>query len=208
MLRYLLLMLYSIFPTEEVAVTTQRNAATTDMQATVFQDWNVGGLAIRTSGITDPTLSVWRGNRRLFAFSPTIAQSAHGSIEIFHEYKPGTTIYPHVHWGQNVAGGGDVVWLIDVEYVNVNSVAQVVGTFTLTSTAQGTQYGATAKQDATGINGVTYALEPGGQFILTITRDATNVADTFAGDAFLLAIGLHFQSDREGTSNMFGPFDT
>ena len=187
-------------------MTTRTNGTFKNLVATVYQDWNVGGLAIRTAGSSDPTLKVWGTVYRLWAFSPTVLNQAFFTQELFHEWKPGTTVYPHIHWLQDAPGTGDVRWQLDWRYVKVNQVSSGTSTLDLTSAAGGSVDQHNVFQN---VNGIYLSdFDVGGQIICRLYRDAANVADTFAGDALLLAFGFHFETDREGTSTMFGPYDT
>jgi hypothetical protein len=167
--------------------------------ATVFNDANVGALVLQTGG-TLPGIVEWLDNTGAASGIETrgfaIGERGSGSIEIPHDYKEGTNLVFHIHWGANDAPTG-------TDYVNwqlTYSITRGETTFPPSTTIAkedpyDTQY-ELKRTDFAAINGA--ALKIGDQFNFKIKRIAA-VGDAFAGEALVETLGFHYECDTVGS---------
>jgi len=175
-----------------------------------WNDYVVDALMLLAAHATAPSMTVFRGNIQAPAFIGTGAQTKETwcSIHILHDYKAGTLLYPHLHWSHIIAApSGDVTWGIEYSVSKGHSVGAFPTTtlLTLTQTA-GAQYThhiiEVSSTDAIASTNV----EPDSLVLLRIYRDPTVTTDTFANDAYLLQVDLHYQSDGRFTNEKVSPF--
>jgi hypothetical protein len=174
----------------------------------------LGEIKILSPGANDPTLAVFRDSVRAFSFSNATMNEANFHFHIPHDYVPGSDIFLHFHWSQNVvdSGGpagipGDVKWQAEVTYAKGHDQAAFPASFTtsITDTASGTQYQhmlievqlSAASPSATQID--SDILEPDGLIIMRAFRDPTDAADTLNQVPFLHYVDLHYQSTNIAT---------
>jgi hypothetical protein len=124
-------------------------------------------------------------------------------VQLPHDWKEGTKIYPHIHWVPSEAGAsGPTVprWGLQYSWINLgethSAYTTVNGTTTTTSevlvmsrtyiTALGSGIVATGKQISS-------------MLICRIFRDGDNVEDTYAGRAGALEIDFHYEKNSMGS---------
>lgn len=152
-----------------------------DLRVTL--DKGAASAALGTlSGIIGPEIYFFRNNAAVEAMSFT--------LQLPHNWKDGTTIYPHIHWVPKESGSGDVRWNLDYTWANLNT-----GIFSAITTINGIASGPfTLNQHlltaiGTGIDGTgkTYS----SVLICRIWRDSTIAGDTYAADAGGLSMDFH-----------------
>lgn len=129
-----------------------------------------------------------------------VGEATGGMFEIQHDYKEGTDIFFHTHWqGQTAPGGGtdNVQWELTYTIAQNGDTLDPV-TVIVTESAVTTQYGFNFS-DFAGIDGT--SLKIGNQFVFTLERIAAS-ADEYAGDAVMATIGIHYQIDDRGSSQI------
>jgi hypothetical protein len=174
----------------------------------------LGEIKILSPGANDPTLAVFRDSVRAFSFSNAVMNEVNFHFHIPHDYVPGSDIFLHFHWSQNVvdSGGlagipGEVKWQAEVTYAKGHDQAAFPASFTtsITDTASGTQYQhmlvevqlSATSPSATQID--SDILEPDGLIILRAFRDPADAADTLNQVPFLHYIDIHYQSTNIAT---------
>ena len=80
----------------------------------VWIDFNFDGSSLGR-GADAPNLIDWDGSRiRVLGFDGgNTTESVSKVIELNHNWKEGTIIKPHVHWGPVDGNAGDVEWFLD-----------------------------------------------------------------------------------------------
>lgn len=174
----------------------------------------LGEIKILAPGANDPTLAVFRDSVRAFSFSNAMMNEVNFHFHIPHDYVPGSDIFIHSHWSQNVVdtGGpagapGAVKWSFEVTYAKGHNQAAFPATFTtsVTQTASGTQYQhmlaevqlSAASPSATQID--SDILEPDGVIIVRAFRDPVDAADTLNQVPFMHYTDIHYQSTNMAT---------
>jgi len=133
------------------------------------------------SGSTGPQIWVFRNNASVEAMSFT--------VQLPHNWKQGTTIYPHIHWIPRANGTGNVQWNLDYTWVDID------GTFSATTTISGIATGPFTKDNhlltniGTGLVGTDKSYSS--VLICRIWRDSSIGTDTYNGDAGGLTMDFH-----------------
>jgi len=175
----------------------------------LYNDYLVAGTAVATSGSAVPDFDELRNGLYLYAFAgtgPTVEQ-AFFTIHILHNISDGSSPTFHVHWTHNNATpSGDVKWQIDYSIARGYGVDAFPAPTTVTSTqTAGAQYihHITSDDDMT----MTFAnIEPDCVLIGRIYRDPADGSDTFADDAFLIQVDMHFEMGQVSTIDRNRPF--
>lgn len=163
--------------------------------ATVWNDAFVDGLSL-TGGATDPpsfqaiTGTIY-GNR----FDNAAIMSCHGSIEIPHDYKEGTSIILHIHWIPTTTNNGNCRWGVEWVIASVNGVYS--GTTSEIDAASGGTALAHKVVDVVTISGTNRKISDVIHF--RVFRNGTHANDTFTGNAFLSRIAVHYECDTVGS---------
>lgn len=123
------------------------------------------------------------------------------SFHIDHDYKVGTSIYPHVHWIPDDNTAGTVRWGIEYAYALRNDTTPDdfgnSSIIYIEDTVNGNQGDHIISEYAPGL--LLPNLEPDTVIICRVFRDA--VSDTYTGEAIGLFADLHYQADHVGTPN-------
>jgi hypothetical protein len=130
------------------------------------------------------------------------------AIHIQHDYMPGTPLYPHVHWSHiNAAPSGDVKWNFEYSVSKGHSVG-TFGASTTVSKVQtaAAQYTHHIAEVADGDVIPATNVEADSVVLIRLFRDPSDGADTFADDAYLVAIDLHYKSQMCLTNEKASPF--
>ena len=177
-------------------------------QETLWQD-ETAQIVVRGSGVNDPTYELVTGSTSMFAysFSAGTMQQFWTVFHLGHDYKPGTVVYPHVHWinAAAVPNTGNVRW--GFEYSVAKGHQQQAFGLTATTTvyklqaSNATRYmhhiGEVAIGDAIPITN----LEPDSLIFMRVFRDAADVADTCTDKVYLLTADCHYEAAYLGTTN-------
>lgn len=167
--------------------------------ATTWNDINLSALSLRI-GATAPTLKAINGTTIYgLAFSGTgPTEEVFGSLEILHDYKEGSTIYPHIHWFPSTTAIGNIKWNMDYMWINRGGVMTGAATLSQTVTTSGVAWQMEFTNFApSGLSGLGKTM--GGRFVFRIYRNAADAVDTYGADAFISDFGLHVCSDTLGS---------
>ena len=174
----------------------------------------LGPATIRGVGPNDPTLTVYRGNLREFAFANNAVNALYFQFHIPHDYVPGSDLYLHVHWSQIAAdtggaGGtpGDVKWSVDVSYSKGHSQEVFNNPFTtsIIQTSSGIPYMhmlpeiQLSSSTPTAIQLDSSNIEVDGLLLMRLFRDPADPQDTLNQLPFLHFMDIHYQSTNLAT---------
>lgn len=139
----------------------------------------------------------------LWMFSATTEQELYFTVQIPHEYKVGSTLYPHIHWTTTTGtpSGTNVVWGLEYSVIAIggnfpntttltaNSVISLIGTLSGTG-----QHIITSLGSISGTNlGISTML------ICRIYRATADSNDTFGNETGLLGFDIHYEKDTNGS---------
>jgi len=166
--------------------------------ATVWEDVNLAGLELGAGASTPDLVDVNNTGLQLRAFDGTaIVEQLYGTIELPHSYKEGSNITMHVHWMPTTTETGNVRWKIDYKWVNAGDVyTNTVTTQSTDGAASGTAWDGT-NTDFSTITGTGKTISS--HFVFRLYRDPTDVNDTYAADAAVIQIGIHYEKDTNGS---------
>ena len=174
--------------------------------STLYGDYLTPGTQI-LRGATAPDIAELRDGLFLPAFDgAATAEQAFFTVHILHDFKVNSNPTFHVHWTHKEASpSGDVKWNIDYSYSHGYSAGTLPAptTVSVTQTA-GAQYTHHITDDDS--MATTGTFEPDGQIICRVYRDPADAADTFAADAYLIGIDLHYEIGQYGTYERNRPF--
>jgi hypothetical protein len=175
---------------------------------------NVSQLYLRdTADSADPAPFV--GGISLRRFVPGEMREAFAEFHIPHTWKPGTMMYPHVHFTILSSGSGTVRWGFEYIFARTqrsNAFTQYPATTqtiyleqVIDANSERTHFVVEAPQGQ-GIPGTD--LEVDGMILVRVFRDGAHVNDTFEQDVFGITVDLHTEIDRYSTPFRFPPFYT
>jgi hypothetical protein len=177
-----------------------------------------------------PDFVAYRGNVYAYRFGTTAPNNhlheAFIEFHVPHDYAPGTDLYLHAHWSQNVVdtGGpasvpGDAEWFWDVSYAKGHGTAggsadPFVAPIAPTVVQQGstTQYGhmiaETQLSDSapSGVQLDSDDIEVDGLILVRIHRTPGAGNDTLDQDTFLHYCDIHYQSTNLATKGKVPDF--
>ena len=184
--------------------------------ATTWNDLVVNPALARNSGATVP---VW-----MLFVSPAIytwgfedgkSNEVSFCVQLPHDYKEGSTIYPHIHWSSTTAAGlNRVRWVLDYQWANFgdpfssSSSASIYGTQLAVDNSKslGAYDNTITPMNTGGVNNA--GVNGNGKKVSSLLmcrlyRDGTNGVDTFTGTAALLSIDFHYEIDSFGSNDQF-----
>lgn len=166
--------------------------------ATVWRDFNFGVGALG-AGASAPDLVPVNGTGVvLYGFDGNVTtEQLYASLEMDHEWKEGSVIYPHIHWMPTTNNAGNVKW--QLEYIWVDKNHGAVGastTITVTADAGGVAWDSRFTNFPT-IDGTGKTI--GSQMMIRLFRNPADVADTYPNDATVITFGFHVEVDTVGS---------
>lgn len=180
----------------------------------------IGQIGVKTAGASDPTWTVYRGSIYGYTFDAATTE-AFFVFHIPHDYVPGSDMFVHIHWSQNVVdtGGtagvpGVIEWNFDISYADGHGTAGGAAdpfvapiTVTVTQQASTTQYGHMIAEVQFSNNGGTGGLlnsntiQVDGLLLVRAYRVKANPADTLNQAPFGHTCDIHYQSNNLATKN-------
>lgn len=122
-------------------------------------------------------------------------------VEINHDWKIGTNIFPHLHFVKLSAGSGNVKFGFTYRIMkNDNMIDGIVADFTAVDSV--TQYVEEVPIELGEIDMSTIP-EVGAQVVFTLYRIPGDPEDTFNGDVGVLSNGWHYQINSGGSRSRF-----
>jgi len=164
----------------------------------VWTDLRISGSTLG-SGSSAPDQVTWvnASNLKVKGFDGgSTTEQLFFEVQLGHDYKEGTDLHPHVHWGPTTTGAGNVKWVLEYSWVNIMDTAPAVTTTSVVQAAGGTAY----KH-----NIIDFPIIPGAGKTLSsmiigrIYRDPSDNQDTYTGDAGLLELDFHYLTDGIGS---------
>lgn len=179
--------------------------------ASNFTDLVVNPGTARNSGASVPKWADFVTDIPTFLFEDGKTQAIAFQVQLTHDYKQGSAIYPHIHWAPMTAAGSQrVKWVLVYQWVNFN------GNFEVTSSSQSgylvvgdggsPSVSLVSKQHTitelgTGIPGTDKTISS--ILMCRLYRDGTDGTDTYTNDAALLSIDFHYEIDTFGSREQF-----
>ena len=159
------------------------------------------------NGPAAPGVSQFIGGIYLLEFSDTDTLEAFANFHIPHAYKPGSMIYPHIHFSVQSNDGGVVRWGFEWTFArSAASTGQIAFPATQTiyidfTVPPGSAYKHFIAEapEGQGIPGT--HIEVDGMILARVFREPTHANDTFVGSVWAITSDLHTEVDRAATPN-------
>lgn len=151
-------------------------------------------------GPNDATFAEMSGGWNLYAWRFATGKYIHFTLQLNHDYKPGTNITPHVHWCPVDGNGGNVAWTLDYSLARGNTDAWASPTPISATPAAA---GSTAfKHLITSFGEISLATNTTPSTILVCRLGRTATADTYGSNVFAVSFDFHYQIDRPGSGSV------
>lgn len=164
---------------------------------------NIVQVSVQVGNPDAPTLNVFRDGIKAYTFFDGEMTEAFANFHIDHDYKPGTALYPHVHWAIQGTQTGVVRWGIEWTYAKGHGQMAFGPTQTVyvEQAADGTAYKHYVAEvsDLNAIPGTD--IETDGIIMCRFFRDGAHVNDTLEADVFVFCVDLHYQCSQYATPN-------
>jgi hypothetical protein len=173
----------------------------------------VSELIIRDSPAA-PISTAFRGGIYLWGFPHDDQREFFANFHIPHAWKPGTMLYPHVHFTTTSNASGVVRWAFEYTWarrhdstgqITFPATSTIYVNFTIDANSAYEHFVCEAPQGS-GIVGTD--LEVDSMILMRCYRDCTDPADTFNEYALGITMDLHHEVDRHSTPNRAPNFYT
>lgn len=154
------------------------------------------------------------GSRGVYTFtfedqnSTSNEQEVFFSVQMPHNWKEGTTIYPHVHWAPQAATAGNVVWGLEYTWVNYDATTPIAfpNTTLITATTADVASGDVDKHLITGFSSITPSASQNkisSILMCRFYRKSADANDDYNGNAAVLSFDLHYEIDAVGSHSQY-----
>ena len=173
--------------------------------------WNdlLGEFIDRTSGTDRPTLATPFNGHHMLVWSSTALNQTTVNWHLRHDYKPGSAVYPHIHFRPTGNVSGDVHWRFILsatkghgQTTGIPAATTIDLIFPIPANSLGTHF--VAEIPAPGW--YTTALEWDTVIHCTVQRRADLATDTYNATVAAWQADLHYQVGRIATPARFPPF--
>lgn len=187
--------------------------------ATAYTDIVVPIFNSRLGNDNNPTWAKMKDNgsssRGVYTYtfsnqSSSLEQEVFFSLQLPHNWKEGSSIYPHVHWSPQTTGKtGSVVWGLEYTWVNYNATTPIAfpNTIIITATSAGINGSSDADKHLITALGT---LTPSGTqdkissvLMCRFYRKSGDDADTYNGNAAVLSVDFHYEMDGIGSHTLY-----
>lgn len=158
-----------------------------DLRVTIDKGSNSAQLGNLT-GINGPEVWFFRNAAGVDAMSFT--------LQLPHNWKNGTTIFPHIHWTPKSSGSGNVQWNLDYTWADLNETTPVTFPAVTTSSVISTGPFTANQHLLTNLTAGNIGIDGTGKnfssiLICRIWRDSGLAGDTYNNDAAGLSMDFH-----------------
>lgn len=177
----------------------QFNLKTKDGWADIVSEFYTRG------GPASPGVSQFIGGIYLLEFSDSDVLEAFANVHIPHSYRPGTMMYPHIHFSVQTNNAGTVRWGVEWTFARRHDSTGLTAfpatqtiyiDFAVPANSANKHFVAEAAEGA-GIPGTD--IEVDGMVMMRVFRDPAHVNDTFVGSVWAITADMHHECDRAST---------
>lgn len=181
--------------------------------ATAWDDLMIPGTSVKTTGTSPPSLAGgFAGDNTLDLYvfdGVNTLEQVFFTIQLPHNWRQGSTIYPHVHFSPTSTNTGDTnarVVRFGFEYTWAN----IGGTFGATATLNldsdpfvpnTSQWAHLLEKNAAGIAGTDKTISS--MLVCPLFRNPADAADTYPQDVAFLQFDVHYEIDSLGSEQEF-----
>lgn len=171
--------------------------------ATQWDDIRVSADVVKP-GATAPNWKAFgpSGNLQALMFEASHHDEAYFMVQLPHQWKEGSNIYPHVHWTPTTTGAGNVVWEMEYSWASIGGTFGAPGNMASDATAAG---------GTAWVHKLTDLKESGNNYISgsgktmssmlvgRLHRNSNSGSDTLNVDVAFLELDFHFEIDSFGS---------
>jgi len=172
-------------------------------EAVVFDDISLSGMSFAAGGSAAPDIIDFvNANLKTYGFDGgATTERLYITTEMQHAYREGSDLELHIHWAPTTVGAGNVKWQVYYSWVSKDGIYTAPALLSVVAAARGQAWQNTYSTFGV-ISGVGRTINS--QLVLQLFRDPSDVADTYAGDAALIAFGIHYEKDTVGSRTRLG----
>jgi hypothetical protein len=182
--------------TGSVAISGSFTSNTVALNIPVWDDIIIYATNLR-GGATVPTFAIFTGSIWSTKFMNATTDIVYGAFELPHGYKEGTDLYPHLHWSPSTTNNGNCAWTFAYTISNVGATFPAETSLTFNQTGSGIVNAHQLVSSNATIPGAGVRIGAVCNFALS-----RPTGDTFTGDAFLHSVGVHYQIDTMGSTQI------
>jgi len=185
--------------------------------ATNYNDITVAPFSTYRDGTNGPLFTAMKNNGsgsrgvQTFTFQDLSAsneQEVFFSIQMPHNWKEGTTVYPHVHWSPQTNTSGTVVWGFEYTWIDYNATTPIAfpNTTIITATTAAVTGTDADKHLISSFSAISPSVNQGkisSILMCRFFRNSSNASDTYAGNAALLSFDIHYEIDAIGSNTLY-----
>lgn len=178
--------------------------------ATVWEDIRVPITSVKTRGVADPGFTMFKNNATgapttgvyIYWFDKTTEEELFFTVQMPHDWKQGTTIYPHVHWVPKTTDSGTpadkvVCWGLEWTWCDVDEVFPAMTEVRTEDSVSGLVADTHVMTQIDSISGADHTISS--MLLCRLFRSADSISDTYNDDAGLLEIDFHYEIDTLGS---------
>lgn len=175
--------------------------------ATRWDDLKIPMNATNRGSSNQPEWLLYRDNGTqgiwLWSFSKNVEEELYFVVQMPHEWKEGSEIFPHIHWTTDVGLTGNVKWALEYTWANVGdqfSVPTTISSSTITVGDANTAY----NHNLTALPSITATGKTLSSMILCrVYRDGDHSDDTFEDEVLIMELDFHYQIDSDGSNEQY-----
>jgi hypothetical protein len=178
------------------------------LEQIVWDDLRILPGSFGRPGVSDPSLVAYNvngGGVSTYLYEFGLDDIATFIVQLPHTYKPGESIFAHIHWTPGPRGneenGATIGWKLDYSWANDNAAFPTMTTISLSDACDGTdhQHQKTADVEISGTGKLISSV-----LLMNIKRTDTGTDDTWAGTAsgqlpMLIEVDIHYPIDTVGS---------
>jgi hypothetical protein len=180
--------------------------------ATAWNDFVVNPMTTKNTGGSSPSWALLIStNIWAYQFRDGFTDELTFTVQLPHDYKQGSTIYPHIHWCPvTAAGTSRVNWVLEYQWINLGESLSstgstqtgylVVGDEGYPAISLGSKQHAITKFGS-GISGLTKTISS--IIMCRIYRNGSDGSDNYTDNAALLSVDFHYEIDAFGSSTEY-----
>jgi hypothetical protein len=159
------------------------------------------------NGPSSPSVAQYKNGIYLYEFTATDTLEVFSNFHIPHGWKPGTMIYPHIHFTTSSNETGVVRWGFEYtwarrhessSYTTFPATQTLTVDFTIPANSADKHF-VCEVPDLAGIDGTN--IEVDSMIMMRIYREAAHINDTFPDSVFGITTDVHIEVDRQATPN-------
>lgn len=173
-----------------------------ELHRDVWKDLTVQlSQASAKNAANDPTWAVLVGGIYAWSFPAGADKELFLAFHINHDIKPGSLMYPHVHWSPGNNNTGVCRWVLEYTVAKGHGQEVFGATNTIVLEQAGSGTPLMHQIIETDENNAIVAPEVDSLIIMRLAREGSHANDTLTDGAFGLTVDFHYQANATGTVN-------